>query len=144
MSEQAKKLIEMLNPSTTFRIYPDGTIVDESEVHSCKMMSAMFNAYRRETIPTVLFKHIEKACVEDNNNYMIMLKPGEMVEVTEGMVDVDETVTEITVKEALVKLNNFNIGKYHPDVYVIAKYKGKKVFELIERGSEDITHLSIA
>ena len=76
------------------------------------------------------------------SNYCTLLQADQLVELTEGMCDVDESIYTVTVETALVELNYYNIGKYHPDVYVIVKHEGKEVLEMIESGSNEITRLA--
>lgn len=59
--------------------------------------------------------------------YVTVLEADDHVEVVSGMCKHSERSETMTVEQALVVVNNHNIGKYHPDVYVTTTQEGLEV-----------------
>ena len=54
------------------------------------------------------------------NTYLNMVERGGVVRVVQGHGDIPESEsdTEIAVLDAILAANRYNVGYYHPDVYV--------------------------
>ncbi len=64
--------------------------------------------------------------------YLTLLDKEALVTVKQGMCDVSEHIEEVTVTEAIEIANDFNIGKFHPDVYVAIMLNHADLFQVVQ------------